>query len=140
MHPGCVNRRPWHDPYYDPIWAACERHDIPVCFHGGGQTYLKPDYALEVFDKLMMWHVFNQPLGIQATVVSLASGGVLQKFPGLEGRPARGQLRLGAVAHAAARRALGVGRRDGRARPREAAVGVLPLELLPELSKPTRTR
>jgi len=84
MHPGCVNRRPWHDPYYDPIWAACERHDIPVCFHGGGQTYLKPDYALEVFDKLMMWHVFNQPLGIQATVVSLASGGVLQKFPGLK--------------------------------------------------------
>jgi uncharacterized protein len=84
MHPGCVDRRPWHDPAYDPIWAECERLGVPVSFHGGGQTYLKPDYALEVFDKLMMWHVFNQPLGIMAVVVSLTSGGVLQKFPNLK--------------------------------------------------------
>ena len=84
MHPGCVDRRPWHDPAYNPIWAECERLGVPVSFHGGGQTYLKPDYALEVFDKLMMWHVFNQPLGIQAVLVSLTSGGVLQKYPDLK--------------------------------------------------------
>ena len=84
MHPGCVDRRPWHDPAYNPIWAECERLGVPVSFHGGGQTYLKPDYALEVFDKLMMWHVFNQPLGIQAVLVSLTSGGVLQNYPGLK--------------------------------------------------------
>ena len=84
MHPGCVDRRPWHDPVYNPIWAECERLGVPVSFHGGGQTYLKPDYALEVFDKLMMWHVFNQPLGIQAVLVSLTSGGVLQNYPGLK--------------------------------------------------------
>ena len=84
MHPGCVDRRPWHDPAYNPIWAECERLGVPVSFHGGGQTYLKPDYALEVFDKLMMWHVFNQPLGIQAVLVSLTSGGVLQNYPRLK--------------------------------------------------------
>ena len=83
LAPGCVNRRPWHDAAYDPLWAECERLGIPVTFHGGGQTYLKPDFSLEVFDKLMMWHTFNQPLGIMTAAVSITSGGVLERFPKL---------------------------------------------------------
>jgi len=83
LHPGCVNRRPWHDPAYDPIWRACEELDVPICFHGGGQNFLRPDYTLEVFDNLMMWHTFGQPLGIMAVIVSFASGGVIQRFPNL---------------------------------------------------------
>ena len=31
----------------------------------------------------MMWHTFGQPLGIMAVTVSLAGGGVLQRFPDL---------------------------------------------------------
>jgi len=83
LAPGCVNRRPWHDPYYDPLWAACEELDVPITFHGGGQTYLKPDFSLEVFDKLVMWHTFAQPLGIMTVAVSLTAGGVLERFPRL---------------------------------------------------------
>ncbi len=83
MHPGCVGRRPWHDPAYERIWETCERLDVAVCFHGGGRNYLKPDFALEVFDTLMMWHTFGQPLGVMAVAVSLTSGGVLQRHPGL---------------------------------------------------------
>jgi predicted TIM-barrel fold metal-dependent hydrolase len=83
LHPGHVNRRPWHHPEYDQIWATCERLDIPISFHGGGQTYLRPDYSMEVFDKLMMWHVFNQPLGIQAVLTSFTSGGVIHRHPNL---------------------------------------------------------
>ncbi len=83
LSPGCVNRRPWHHPIYDPLWAECERLGIPIAFHGGGQNYLTPDFSLEVFDKLMMWHTFSQPLGIMATAVSLTSGGVLERFPDL---------------------------------------------------------
>ena len=56
---------------------------MPICFHGAGQNYLRPDYSLEVFDNLMMWHTFGQPLGIMAVIVSLASGGVIQRFPNL---------------------------------------------------------
>ena len=51
LAPGCVNRRPWHDPVYDPLWAECERLGVPICFHGGGQNYLQPDFSLEVFDR-----------------------------------------------------------------------------------------
>jgi predicted TIM-barrel fold metal-dependent hydrolase len=83
LAPGCVGRRPWHHPDYDPLWAECERLGIPATFHGGGQTYLRPDFSLEVFDKLMMWHTFNQPLGIMSVTVSLTSGGVFERFPRL---------------------------------------------------------
>jgi predicted TIM-barrel fold metal-dependent hydrolase len=83
LHPGHVNRRPWHHPEYDQIWAECERQGIPISFHGGGQTYLRPDYSLEVFDKLMHWHVFNQPLGIMAVLTSFTSGGVIHRHPNL---------------------------------------------------------
>jgi uncharacterized protein len=83
LAPGCVNRRPWHHPAYDPLWEEVQRLDVPIAFHGGGQTYLKPDFSLEVFDRLMMWHTFNQPLAIQFVTVSLCAGGVLERFPDL---------------------------------------------------------
>src|SRR5438034_556345 len=44
---------------------------------------LKPDFALEVLDKLVMWHTFGQPLGIMFVAVSLCAGGVLERFPRL---------------------------------------------------------
>ncbi len=84
LPPGTVNRRPWHDRHYDPLWAECERLGIPVAFHGGGRTLLTPDFSLEIFaDRLMMWHTFNQPLGCMAVAVSLTAGGVLERFPNL---------------------------------------------------------
>lgn len=83
MLPGCVNRRPWYHPAYDALWDACQRRNLTVTFHGGGQTHLKPDYSLEVLDKLSLWHVFNQPLGIMTAVACMAGGGVLARFPKL---------------------------------------------------------
>jgi predicted TIM-barrel fold metal-dependent hydrolase len=83
LAPGCVGRRPWHHPDYDPLWAECERLGVAITFHGGGQTHLRPDFSLEVLDKLMMWHTFNQPLGIMTVAVSLTAGGVLERFPTL---------------------------------------------------------
>ena len=81
--PRPVNRRPWHHPAYDPLWAEVERLDVPIAFHGGGQTYLKPDFSLEVLDQLMLWHTFSQPLGIQFVTVCFCGGGVLERFPNL---------------------------------------------------------
>jgi uncharacterized protein len=81
LSPGTVNRRPWHHPTYDPLWGECERLGLAVGFHGGGQNFLRPDFSLEVLDKLMMWHTFSQPLGIMATAVSLTAGGVCERFP-----------------------------------------------------------
>ena len=86
LAPGCVNRRPWHHPAYDPLWAEIERAGVPVGFHGGGRTSLLPDFSLgDIFgDRLMLWHTFNQPLGVMAAAVSLCGGGVLERFPRLK--------------------------------------------------------
>jgi len=82
--PGLVDNKPWHDPKYDPIWREAERLDVPVCFHGGGATYLKPDFAFsEHLDKLMLWHPFNQPLGVMFVATCFTSGGILERFPRL---------------------------------------------------------
>ncbi len=84
LTPGLVDNRPWHDPVYDPLWREAERLGVPVCFHGGGTTYLKPDFAFsEHLDKLMLWHPFNQPLGIMFVVTCFTSGGILERFPQL---------------------------------------------------------
>ena len=56
---------------------------MPIAFHGGGQTYLTPDFSLEVLDTLMLWHTFSQPLGIQFVTACLCGGGVLERFPDL---------------------------------------------------------
>ncbi len=83
LAPSTVNRRPWHHPDYDPLWAEIERLDVPVGFHGGGQTYLRPDFSLEVLDTLMLWHTFSQPLGIQFVTACFCGGGILERFPNL---------------------------------------------------------
>jgi predicted TIM-barrel fold metal-dependent hydrolase len=83
--PGLVDNKPWHHPNYDPLWREAERLGVPVCFHGGGTTYLKPDFAFsEHLDKLMLWHPFNQPLGIMFVVTCFTSGGILERFPTLK--------------------------------------------------------
>jgi predicted TIM-barrel fold metal-dependent hydrolase len=84
LNPGLVDNRPWHDRHYDPLWREAQRLDVPVCFHGGGLTQLKPDFAFSAqFDKLMLWHPFSQPLGIMFVVTCFTSGGILERFPEL---------------------------------------------------------
>jgi len=83
LAPATVNRRPWHHPAYDPLWAEVERLDVPIAFHGGGQTYLTPDFSLEVLPEMMLWHSFSQPLGIQFVTACFTGGGILQRFPDL---------------------------------------------------------
>src|ERR1700757_1782984 len=33
LRPNLYNDRPWHDRYYDPLWAACQELNVPVGFH-----------------------------------------------------------------------------------------------------------
>jgi predicted TIM-barrel fold metal-dependent hydrolase len=80
--PGQVNKRPWHDPHYDSLWAECEQLGIPVVFHGGGPDHLN-DFGQGLYDKLMLWHTFSHSLGPMAALVSFAGGGVLERFPRL---------------------------------------------------------
>ena len=33
MRSNQMTDKPWHDPFYDPLWSALEEYDIPVGFH-----------------------------------------------------------------------------------------------------------
>ena len=81
--PGLVNHRNWFDRYYDPLWAECERLDIPVGFHGGGFDYLSPDFGIAPYPWWMMWHTFSHSVGPMHAVVSMTAGGVFERFPNL---------------------------------------------------------
>ncbi len=81
--PGIVNKRPWHHPGWDPLWAECQELDIPVIFHGGGPDYLG-DYGLGLHDSFMMWHTFSHSIGPMSACVSFTGGGVLERFPKLQ--------------------------------------------------------
>ena len=139
LAPGCVNRRPWHHPAYDPLWAEIQRLDVPIAFHGGGQTYLTPDFSLQVLDKLMLWHTFNQPLAIQFVTVCLCGGGVLERFPDLRVALLEGNCSWAPwLLHRLDEHYEWTGWYEAH-RPHDEAVGLLPAQLLPLASRPTRT-
>ena len=33
MRSNQMTDKPWHDPFYDPLWSALEEYDIPIGFH-----------------------------------------------------------------------------------------------------------
>ncbi|MGE0383160.1 MAG: amidohydrolase family protein [Gammaproteobacteria bacterium] len=81
--PGLIAGRPWHDPWYDPLWAECERLDVPVGFHGGGNDRLT-DYGLALGGfEMSVWHTFSHCLGPMAAAASMTAGGVFERFPKL---------------------------------------------------------
>jgi predicted TIM-barrel fold metal-dependent hydrolase len=83
MRPNIVNGISWHDPYYDPLWAACERLGIPVGFHEGG----RPPHIAQVGDRefstSMLHHTCSHSMGMMLATVSFCGGGILERFPRL---------------------------------------------------------
>jgi predicted TIM-barrel fold metal-dependent hydrolase len=82
LKPGFVNHRPWHDRYYDPLWAECERLSIPVAFHGAMDQLLQ-DFGQGLHEHFFMFHTFEHPMGPMVALVSMIGGGVFDRFPQL---------------------------------------------------------
>ena len=83
MRPNVINGRNWHDPYYDPLWAECQRLGIPVGFHEGAN----PPYLNQVGDSLgsrMLIHACSHPMEMMLAAVSFCGGGVLARYPELK--------------------------------------------------------
>ena len=87
LRPNPVRGRNWHDPAYDPLWAACEEEGLMVGFHEGYPSRLPHAVAERFADGLADWwmteHVTRHPIEMMYTAVCLISGGVLERFPGL---------------------------------------------------------
>ena len=87
LRPNPVRDRNWHDPAYDPIWAECERQGLAVGFHEGVPCDL-PVAMAERFDGRHenLWltqHVAAHSIEQMYACLSMVSGGVTERFPGL---------------------------------------------------------
>lgn len=86
LRPNVINGRNWHDPYYDPLWAACQRLNIPVCFHEGGRTPGIRNGETQPgsnFVTNMLHHSCSHPMSQMMALVSFCGSGLLERFPNL---------------------------------------------------------
>ena len=91
-----------------PIFAAAERHGLPIGIHAGS-NYRNPVTSLG-WPSHYVEDYTSQAQGFQSQVTSLITEGVFAKYPEAEGRAARVRRDL------AARRSCGASRNSGAAR------------------------
>jgi predicted TIM-barrel fold metal-dependent hydrolase len=77
-----ANGRPWHDPYYEPLWSALEKLDAPLGFHESGGSFNR--HLSEYFNPSFgLGRVTSQPLEQMLAVNSFVAGGILERHPKL---------------------------------------------------------
>lgn len=81
IRPNVVNRRNWHDPYFDPLWREIEDSGVPLGFHEGSNALL-PQVG-DRFETFLMHHVCCHPMEMMLAVVSFIGGGIMARFPKL---------------------------------------------------------
>jgi predicted TIM-barrel fold metal-dependent hydrolase len=76
------NGKPWHDPYYEPLWNALERLETPLGFHEATGSWAQqtgerfsPNFGLR--------RIFSQPMEQMLAMGAMIGGGVLARHPKL---------------------------------------------------------
>ncbi len=68
--------------YFDPLYAALQELDVPLCVHGntgmGRQTT-----TIGRHDNWLITHALSFPMGLTHALASVVCGGVLERFPTL---------------------------------------------------------
>ena len=82
MRSNQMTDKPWHDPFYDPLWSALEEHDVAIGFHEASSSGAKQ--AGDHFgSNVMLRRVFAQPVEQMMALASFCGGGVLERHPNL---------------------------------------------------------
>jgi predicted TIM-barrel fold metal-dependent hydrolase len=71
--------KPMYDPYYDPLWAACEELDVVVNTHSGTGG---PKYQMA--PAMPIVHITEMIFYSQRPFVYMLVGGVFERFPNLK--------------------------------------------------------
>ena len=96
LRPNIYNERPWHDPYYDPLWAACEELNVAVGFHETTGSRMKAAGA-DRFKSMGIAHIFDALDGADARLHGRHHGRCHGAFPAAPLRLPGGTMRLVAV-------------------------------------------
>jgi uncharacterized protein len=78
-----VNDKPWHDPYYEPLWNTLEALDIPLGFHQATASSIPQLTDVWFGDNFGLRRAYGQPFGQQFAVGSFLGGGILERHPDL---------------------------------------------------------
>jgi predicted TIM-barrel fold metal-dependent hydrolase len=68
--------------YFDPVYAAAQRLDVPICVHGNTGSS-KFSQAIGAHDNWLITHALAFPMGLIHALASVVCGGVLERFPTL---------------------------------------------------------
>jgi predicted TIM-barrel fold metal-dependent hydrolase len=82
LRPNVFNDRPWHDPWYDPLWATCQQLDVAVGFHETTGSRMRAAGA-DRFKKLGIAHISTHSVEQMLACMDVIMGGVMERFPRL---------------------------------------------------------
>jgi uncharacterized protein len=76
---------PLGDDRYRPVYAAAERHDLPVVFHGSPATpFISGAFYTDGLEKLIEGHSLGFAISNQIQLTSLLLNGIPEQFPRLK--------------------------------------------------------
>ena len=79
-HP--VDRRPFYDTYFDPLWSVAQELGVPVAFHGIHAAY-QEHVGNRFLANLTLAHSAAHPIELMLSLGAMLCGGVFERFPGL---------------------------------------------------------
>jgi len=79
-----VTDKPWHDPYYEPLWDTLEKLDVPLGFHQASGSSIPQLNRVWFPGSLGLQRAYGQPMGQMFAVGSFCAGGVLERHPNLK--------------------------------------------------------
>lgn len=82
LRPNIYNDRPWHDPHYDPLWAACQELNIPIGFHETTGSRMKAA-GTDRFRDMGRVHISTHSMEQMLACMDIIMGGVMERFPKL---------------------------------------------------------
>jgi predicted TIM-barrel fold metal-dependent hydrolase len=82
LRPNIYNDLPWHDPYYDPLWATCQELNVPVGFHETTGSRMKAA-GTDRFKTMGIVHIATHSMEQMLACMDVIMGGVMERFPRL---------------------------------------------------------
>ncbi len=82
LRPNLFNNRPWHDAYYDPLWATCQDLNIPVGFHETTGSRMRAS-GTDRFQDMGTAHISTHSMEQMLACMDIIMGGVMARFPQL---------------------------------------------------------
>jgi predicted TIM-barrel fold metal-dependent hydrolase len=82
LRPNIYNDRSWHDPCYDPLWAACQELNVPIGFHETTGSRMKAAGA-DRFKNLGIAYIATHSVEPMLACMDVIMGAVMERFPRL---------------------------------------------------------